>query len=94
MRVGVTGAHPEQLRVVGAIDVETLSPAEVEAAMWELLPQRVTGFRTYPGQDALLLFICRSVCLCVCVSVCLCVCVFVCLCVCVSVSLATVVSSY
>ena len=46
-------AYPEQLRVVGAIDVDTLTPAEVEAAMWELLPQRVTGFRTYPAQNAL-----------------------------------------
>jgi predicted TIM-barrel fold metal-dependent hydrolase len=39
-------AYPDQLRVVGAIDVDTLSPSEVESAMRELLPlQRVTGFR-------------------------------------------------
>ncbi len=38
-------AYPEQLRVVAAIDVDTLNPPEVEAKMWELLPQQVTGFR-------------------------------------------------
>lgn len=38
-------AYPDQLRVVAAIDVDKLSPEDVEAAMWDLLPQRVTGFR-------------------------------------------------
>lgn len=37
--------YPDQLRIVAAIDVDTLSPSEVEKAMWELLPQWVTGFR-------------------------------------------------
>ena len=44
-RLDAAAAHPEQLRVVGAIDVEHLPPTEVAAQMRELLPRRVTGFR-------------------------------------------------